>query len=49
MQVTPATFERIAAKLLQIEFEALRSAKASMLAWMIEALRRYEEGVVVHG
>ena len=26
--VTPATFERIAAKLPQIQFEALRSAKA---------------------
>ncbi len=48
-QVTPATFERIAAKLPQIEFEALRSAKASMPAWMVEALRRYEEGAVAHG
>lgn len=48
-QVTPATFERIAAKLPQIEFEALRSAKASMPAWMIEALRRYEEGAVAYG
>ena len=33
----------------QIEFEALRSAKASMPAWMLEALRRYEEGAVAHG
>jgi hypothetical protein len=48
-QVTPATFERIAAKLPQIEFEALRSAKASMPPWMVEALRRYEEGAVAHG
>ena len=48
-QVTPATFERIAAKLPQVEFEALRSAKASMPAWMLEALRRYEEGTVANG
>lgn len=48
-QVTPATFERIAAKLPQVEFEALRSAKASMPAWMLEALRRYEESALAHG
>ncbi len=48
-QVTPATFERIAAKLPQAEFEVLRNAKSSMPAWMLEAFRRYEEGVVTHG
>ncbi len=48
-QVTPTTFERIAAKLPQAEFEVLRNAKSSMPAWMLEALRRYEEGVVTHG
>ena len=45
-QVTPATFERIAAKLPQVEFDALRNAKALMPAWMVEALRRYERGTV---
>lgn len=48
-QVTPATFERIAAKLPQAEFEVLRGAKSAMPAWMVEALRRYEEGAVAHG
>lgn len=48
-QVTPATFECLAAKLPQIEFEALRSAKASMPAWMVEALRRYEEVALAYG
>ncbi len=48
-QVTPTTFERIAAKLPQPEFEVLRNAKSSMPAWMLEALRRYEEGLVTHG
>ena len=48
-QVTPATFERIAAKLPQVEFEALCNAKAAMPAWMVEALRRYEEGALAHG
>ena len=38
-----------AAKLPQVEFEALCSAKAAMPAWMVEALRRYEEGAVAHG
>ena len=51
-QVAPATFERIATKPPQIEFEALRSAKASMPAWMLETLRQYEntrtEGSVPH-
>jgi len=47
-QVTPATFERIAAKLPKLEFEALRSAKASMPAWMIDALRRYEQGTAAY-
>jgi len=47
-QVTSATFERLAVLLPQAEFEALRSAKASMPAWMLEALRRYEEGAWAH-
>ena len=48
MQADPA-WPRIASKLPQVEFDALRSAKASMPAWMVEALRRYEEGAVAHG
>lgn len=48
-QVTPATFERIASKLPPAEFEVLRNAKSSMPAWMVEALRRYENGVPIHG
>lgn len=48
-QVTPATLARIAATLSQGEFEALRSAKASMPAWMADALRRYEQEMVAHG
>jgi len=47
-QVTPATFERIAAKLPEAEFEVLRGAKSSMPAWMVEALLRYEQSVIAH-
>ncbi len=48
-QVTAATFERLAAQLPPVEFQALRHAKASMPAWMVEALRRYEREAVLHG
>lgn len=48
-QVTPATFERLADQLPSAEFEALRNVKASMPAWMVEALLRYEQGGVTHG
>lgn len=48
-QVTPATFAQIAAKLPQAEFEVLSNAKASMPGWMVDTLRRYEEGAVVNG
>lgn len=48
-QVTPATFERIAGQLPPSEFEALRRAKASMPAWMVEALLGYEQGTARHG
>ncbi len=48
-QVTAATFERLAAQLAPVEFQALRHAKASMPAWMVEALRRYEREAVLHG
>lgn len=41
-QVTPATFRRIEAKLSHEEFLALRKAKSSMPAWMVESLRQYE-------
>lgn len=41
-QVTPATFKRIEAKLAHDEFLALRNAKSSMPAWMVESLRQYE-------
>lgn len=48
-QVTPATFERLAAVLPAEEFEALRHAKASMPGWMVQALRDYEESAATHG
>lgn len=48
-QVTPATFERIAAKLPQAEFEALCAATSSMPAWMVQALLHYKKGSVIHG
>jgi len=41
--VSPDTIEQIAARLPPDEFEALRRVKSSMPAWMVEALRRYEE------
>lgn len=41
--VTPASFAQLASRLSESEFEALRGAKASMPAWMVEALRGYEE------
>ncbi|MDS1140791.1 DUF6088 family protein [Pusillimonas sp. SM2304] len=47
-QVTPDTFKQIAKKLPASEFEALSQAKASMPAWMIEALTRYERGELSH-
>lgn len=47
-QVTAATFERIAARLSQLEFKVLLGAKASMPAWMLDALLRYEKGVLTH-
>lgn len=47
-QVTSGTFKRIAEKLPSSEFQALREAKASMPAWMVEALSRYERGELTH-
>jgi hypothetical protein len=47
-QVTPGTFQRIAEKLPAGEFQALREAKASMPAWMLQALGRYERGALHH-
>lgn len=47
-QVTPNTFKQIAKKLSVDEFEALSGAKASMPAWMVEALTRYERSVRAH-
>jgi len=47
-QVTPGTFKRIEEKLPADEFQALREAKASMPAWMVEALSRYERGELHH-
>ncbi|MFJ5500553.1 DUF6088 family protein [Pectobacterium sp. CHL-2024] len=41
-QVTSGTFRRIAQKLAPAEFQALCSAKASMPAWMLDALSGYE-------
>jgi len=47
-QVTPHTFKQIAKKLPTAEFEALSRAKASMPAWMVEALTCYERGKLAH-
>ena len=47
-QVTPHTFKQIAKKLPADEFEALSKAKASMPAWMVEALICYERGELAH-
>ena len=47
-QVTPHTFKQIAKKLPAGEFAALSGAKASMPAWMVEALARYERGEPAH-
>jgi len=47
-QVTPNTFKQIAKKLPADEFEALSRAKASMPAWMVEALARYERSEPAH-
>lgn len=47
-QVTPNTFKQIAKKLSVDEFEALSGAKASMPAWMVEALTLYERSVRAH-
>lgn len=48
-QVTPATFRRIAEKLPGSEFEALRTARAAMPAWMVAALTGYEREEFAHG
>ncbi|MDP2747865.1 DUF6088 family protein [Pseudomonas sp.] len=47
-QVTPATFQRIAEKLSDGEFEALCQTKAAMPAWMAAALTGYERSDVTH-
>jgi len=47
-QVTPDTFKQIAKKLPATEFEALSQAKASMPAWMVEALIHYEQSELAH-
>uniref|UniRef100_UPI00333E3501 DUF6088 family protein n=1 Tax=Castellaniella defragrans TaxID=75697 RepID=UPI00333E3501 len=47
-QVTPNTFKQIAKKLPADEFEALSQAKASMPAWMVEALVRFEQSEFAH-
>jgi hypothetical protein len=47
-QVTPHTFKQIAERLPAGEFEALSRAKASMPAWMVEALARYERSESAH-
>jgi len=47
-QVTPQTFKQLAKKLPAAEFEVLSRAKASMPAWMVEALTRYEQGELAH-
>ena len=47
-QVTPDTFKQIAKKLPAGEFEVLSGAKASMPAWMVEALARYERSEPAH-
>ncbi|MCC4595424.1 DUF6088 family protein [Xanthomonas campestris pv. phormiicola] len=47
-QVTRATFRRFAEKLPPKEFQALREAKSSMPAWMVEALMDYERSESTH-
>ncbi|WP_416400215.1 DUF6088 family protein [Alicycliphilus denitrificans] len=47
-QVTPNTFKQIAKKLPAGEFEVLSKAKASMPAWMVDALTRYERSELAH-
>ncbi|MBQ4761991.1 hypothetical protein F9U43_04510 [Pectobacterium versatile] len=47
-QVTSGTFRRIAQKLAPAEFQALCSARASMPAWMLEALSGYERSEAKH-
>lgn len=47
--VSPASFAQLASKLSASEFEALCGAKPSMPAWMVEALRGYEESGRTHG
>lgn len=46
--VTSGTFRRLAQKLAPPEFQALCSAKASMPAWMLEALSGYERSEAAH-
>ncbi len=47
-QVTSDTFKQIAKRLPADEFEVLSGAKASMPAWMVEALIRYERSELAH-
>jgi hypothetical protein len=42
-QVTSSTFDRLASALPPEEFKALCSAQTVMPAWMVEALRYYNE------
>ncbi|PWF23788.1 DUF6088 family protein [Corticimicrobacter populi] len=46
--VTSSSFRRLAQKLAPPEFQALCSAKASMPAWMLEALSGYERSEAAH-
>lgn len=47
-QVTPDTFRQIAKRLPAGEFKALSEVKASMPAWMVEALTSYERSEQAH-
>lgn len=44
-EVTAATFKQLAEKLSPSEFAALSNAKPTMPAWMVEALRKYENSI----
>lgn len=47
--VTSSTFESLASKLPKEEFQALINIKPLMPAWMVEALRTYEQNKVASG
>ena len=47
-EVTAQTFRHIQTKLPAEEFYALKQAKSSMPAWMLEAFRKFEQSELSH-